>query len=170
MIDAPLGLSNLLTFFLACACLGTMSAQVRAEVVPVWRLAVPAVFAAVVALVLLAGVFQATPMHDGEWMVALIAGGIAGRLRGKALPVEVDRVWGLVRLPRVLDGRLAAGLIVVMSIIDFCSAAMGAPVVDPVHVASITAACAGYIGYRAIIVAMRSGYGTHVELHAAQRR
>lgn len=170
MIDAPLGLANLLTFFLACACFMTTSAQARSEVVPVWRLVVPAVFAGVVALVLLAGVFEATLMHDAEWMAALIVGCVAGWMRGKALPVEVDRVWRLVRLPRALDGRLAAGLVVVMSIVDFASAALGAPVVDPIHVAAAVACCAGFIGCRAMTIAARSDHGTHVELHAAQRR
>ena len=170
MIDAPLSLSNLLTFLLACASFMTMSGQARAEVVPVWRLLLPGVFAAVVALVLLAGVFQATPMHDVEWVAALIIGCVAGRMRGKALPVEVDRVWRLVRLPRAVDGQLAAGLVVVMSIVDFASAALGTPVIDPIHVATVAACCAGFIGCRAMAVAARSDHGTHIELHAAQRR
>ncbi|MBS0537299.1 MAG: hypothetical protein JSR47_01000 [Proteobacteria bacterium] len=168
MLDAPLGLSNLLTIVLAISCLSTMAGQVRAGIVPIWRLALPAAFAAVVALVLLAGVFEATLPHDAEWLIALAMGCLIGRTRGRTLPMEIDRVWGLVRLPRVMDGIAAALVIVAMSFVDFALAASKDLFVQPVHVASVTAFCAGFIGYRAVAIFMRSREVPHVELHSAQ--
>lgn len=168
MLDAPLGLSNLLTVVLAVSCLSTMAGQVRAGIVPIWRLALPAAFAAVVALVLLAGVFEATLPHDAEWLIALLLGCLVGRMRGRTVPIEIDRVWGLVRLPRVMDGIAAALVIVAMAFTDFALAAFKTLFVQPVHVASVTAFCAGFICYRAMAIFMRSRQVPHVELHSAQ--
>ena len=47
---SPLSLANVLTLFAAFFCLWTMSPQARGGVVRLWRLAIPAAFAAVVAL------------------------------------------------------------------------------------------------------------------------
>ena len=168
MTDAPLGLANVLTVVLAVCCLSVMSAQARAGVVRLWRLAIPAVFAAVVALVLLAGVFDATLEHDAEWLVGLLAGGLIGRTRGRARAGDIDRIWGLVRVPGALDGILAAAGLVGLAMIDFASAALRSPVIDPVHVAAAAAFCAGFIGWRAVAIIGRSSHATHVELHVAE--
>src|SRR5262245_23638096 len=101
---SPLSLSNVLTVLVALLCLWTMAPQARGGVVRIWRLAIPPCFAAVEALVLLASVFDATMMSDAEWVVALVIGGVAGRMRGWTMPVAVDQTWGLVRLPRTSDG------------------------------------------------------------------
>ncbi len=74
-MDAPLGLSNVLTVLVAVGCLWTMLPQSRGGVLKLWRLAMPACLAVVQALVLLAGVFDATLGHDAEWIAALIVGG-----------------------------------------------------------------------------------------------
>src|ERR1700761_3676715 len=136
MIDAPLGLSNILTVLLAVCCLWTMTAQARGSIFRLWRLAIPAVFAAVVALVLLAGVFEATLPHDAEWLAGLVLGSLIGRTCGRTLPVEIARVGGLVRQPSAADGLLVAAGVVVLSIVDFASAALQDPVIEPVHVAA----------------------------------
>ena len=170
MIDAPLGLANALTVILAVSCLSIMAAQARAGIVRTWRLAVPAVFAAVVAIVLLAGVFEATLEHDAEWLAGLVLGGLIGRSCGHALAVEIDRIWGLVRVPRAIDDIAAAVGLVILSFIDFASAALRSPVIHPVHVAAAAAFCAGFIGLRAIAIIVRSNHATHVELHGLQRR
>lgn len=169
MIDAPLGLANILTVVLAVCCLWTTIAQTRASIIRLWRLAIPAVFAAVVALVLLAGVFDATLPHDGEWLAGLVMGSLIGRSRGQALAVEIDRVWGLVRLPNAADGLLAAAGIVLLSIVDFASAALQDPVIEPVHVAAAAAFCAGFIGCRAVAIMGRSSQSRHVELYTVDQ-
>jgi len=142
-----------------------MAPQARGGVIRIWRLAMPACFAAVQALVLLAGVFEATLAHDAEWLAGLVLGGVIGRMRGWAMTVEVDQTWGLVRLPRTNDGGLAALVPVALSGIDFASAWLEDPVVEPQHVAAAAALCAGYIGCRALSLIVRSVRAPHVALH-----
>jgi hypothetical protein len=165
MMIAPLSLSNVLTVLVALLCLWTMSPQAHGGVVRLWRLAIPACFAAVEALVLLAGVFDATFAHDAEWLAGLVLGAVIGRMRGWTMTVQVDQMWGLVRLPRTNDGRLAALALVALSAIDFTSAALEDPVIEPQHVAAAAALCAGYIGCRALSLIVRSIRAPHVELH-----
>jgi hypothetical protein len=166
-IIAPLSLSNVLTVLAALICLWTMSPQANGGVWRLWRLAMPAAFAAVVALVLLAGVFDATWQHDGEWLAALVIGGLIGRTRGWTLPVAIDQMWGLVRLPKAKDGLLASLGIVAMSAIDFTSATIEEPLVEPQHVAAGAALFAGFIGCRALAIIVRSTRAPHVQLHDA---
>jgi hypothetical protein len=165
MMIAPLSLSNVLTVLVALLCLWTMSPQAHGGVVRLWRLAIPACFAAVEALVLLAGVFDATFAHDAEWLAGLALGAVIGRLRGWTMTVQVDQTWGLVRLPRTNDGRLAALALVALSAVDFTSAALEDPVIEPQYVAAAAALCAGYIGCRALSLIVRSIRAPHVELH-----
>jgi hypothetical protein len=162
---APLSLSNVLTVVVALVCFWTMSPQARGGVVRLWRLAIPAAFAAVVALMLLAGVFQATLLHDAEWLAALLLGGLIGRSRGWTLPVEIDQARGLVRLPRAMDGLLMAGGTVALASIDFISAAVDDNVIPPEHVAAAAALCAGFLGCRALAIIARSNRAPHVGLH-----
>jgi hypothetical protein len=162
---APLSLSNVLTVLVALLCLWTMSPQAHGGVLRLWRLAIPACFAAVEAMVLLAGVFDATFAHDAEWLAGLVLGAVIGRMRGWTMTVQVDRMWGLVRLPRTNDGRMAALAMVALSAVDFTSAALEDPVIEPQHVAATAALCAGYIGCRALSLIVRSVRAPHVELH-----
>jgi len=162
---SPLSLSNVLTVLVALLCLWTMSPQARGGVVRIWRLAIPACFAAVESLMLLAGVFDATFAHDAEWLAGLVIGSVIGRMRGWTMAVEVDQMWGLVRLPRTNDGRIAALALVALSAIDFVSAALEDPTIEPQHVAAAAALCAGYIGCRALSLIVRSVRAPHVELH-----
>jgi hypothetical protein len=164
---APLSLSNVLTVLAALVCLWTMSPQAHGGVWRLWRLATPAAFAAVVALVLLAGVFDATWQHDAEWLAGLLIGGLVGRTRGWTLPVAIDQMWGLVRLPKSIDGLLAALGIVATAAIDFTGAALEAPLVDPQHVAAGAALFAGFIACRALAIIVRSTRAPHVQLHDA---
>ena len=166
-MDAPLGLSNVLTVLVAVGCLWTMLPQSRGGVLKLWRLAMPACLAVVQALVLLAGVFDATLGHDAEWIAALIVGGIIGRTRGWALAVQVDQKWNLVRLQRTVDGVIAALALVALAAIDFISAALEDPVVAPAYVAAGAAFFAGFIGSRALAMATRATREPHVELHNA---
>jgi hypothetical protein len=166
-VIAPLSLSNVLTVLAALVCLWTMSPQSNGGVWRLWRLATPAAFGSVVALVLLAGVFDATWQHDVEWLTALALGSLIGRTRGWTLPVAIDQMWGLVRLPKSKDGLLASLGIVLMSAIDFTSATLEEPVVEPQHVAAAAALFAGFIGGRALAIIVRSTRAPHVQLHDA---
>ena len=167
---APLSLSNVLTVFVAFACLHTIAPQSRGGVVKLWRLAVPACFAAVEALVLLAGVFDATFGHDAEWVVAALIGILLGRMRGWSMPVEVDRMWELVRLRPSLDGQAAALALIALSFIDFTSAALEQPIIACDHVAAGASLFAGYLGGRAVAIAVRAMRAPHVELQPQRRR
>src|SRR3954469_12698976 len=162
---APLSLSNVLTVIVALICLWTISPQARGGVLRLWRLAMPAAFGAVVALMLLAGVFQATLLHDAEWLAGLLLGGLLGRSRGWTLPVEIDQAHGLVRLPRTTDGMLMAGGVLAAAVLDFVSAALDEALVQPEHIAAAAALCAGYLGCRSLAIIVRSSRAPHVGLH-----
>jgi hypothetical protein len=165
---APLSLSNVLTMLCALLCLWTTSPQAHGGVWRLWRLATPAAFAAVVSLMLLSAVFEATWQHDAEWMAALLIGGLAGRTRGWTLPVEIDQMWGLVRLPRSRDALIAAFGMVAMSVLDFSSAAVEDVVLlEPQHIAAGSALFAGFIGCRALAIIVRSTRAPHVGLRDA---
>jgi hypothetical protein len=164
-VIAPLSLSNVITMLCALLCFWTTSPQAHGGVWRLWRLATPAAFAAVVALMLLSAVFEATWQHDVEWLVALVIGGLIGRARGWAMPVEIDQNWGLVRLPRAKDVLIAASGIVAMSVLDFSSAVIEEVVLlAPEHIAAGSALFAGFIGCRALAIIVRSTRAPHVGL------
>jgi membrane protein CcdC involved in cytochrome C biogenesis len=164
---APFSLSNVATVAFAIVCLWTVAAQARGKVVKLWRLAVPPCFAAVQAFVLLAGVFDATLAHDAEWLAAALAGAVLGRTRGWTAGVEVDRVQDLIRQRRAVDTLLAGVVLLLLALVDSISAALLDPVIEPQHVAAGAAFCAGYLGARALAIAVRAMYLPHVELRAA---
>lgn len=165
VVDAPLSLANVLTVALAVLCLWTAGSQASGGVIKQWRLAVPPCLAAAVALVLLAGVFNATIAHDAEWVAGGILGAAMGRTRGWLMRVDADRKHGLVRLPKAIDGILVAFGTVVLAMVDFASAAREEAVIEPNHVAAAAAVCAGYLGFRALGMTMRAVRAPHVELY-----
>jgi hypothetical protein len=168
LVIAPLSLSNVLTMLCALLCLWTTSPQAHGGVWRLWRLATPAAFAVIVSLMLLSAVFEATWQHDVEWVAALLIGGFVGRTRGWTLPVEIDQMWGLVRLPRSRDALTAAFGIVAMAVLDFSSAALEDMVLlEPQHVAAGAALFAGFIGCRALAIIVRSTRAPHVGLRDA---
>ena len=166
-MDAPLSLANVLTVLIGIGCLWTIANQSLGGIAKLWRLAVPPCLAIVAAMVLLAGVFDASLAHDAEWVVAGLVGWLVGRTRGWSVEVEVDQRSGLVRLGPSLDGLLAALGLLVLTLIDFASAALEEPVIAPSHVAAGAALCAGIIAGRALAVAVRAGRAPHVRLHDA---
>ena len=168
MVISPLSLANVLTVLVAFACLGSLAQQSRGDVVRLWRLAVPPSLAVAPALMLLAGVFDATLVHDAEWLVAGIVGAAIGRTRGWSVPMQVDQTWRLVRLPPTFDATMAAVGLVGLSIIDFVSAALNDPLVAPALVAAAAAFCAGYIGGRAVALAVRARREPHIGLENAR--
>ncbi|HEY6983818.1 hypothetical protein [Reyranella sp.] len=162
---APLSLSNIVTVAAAIFCLWTIGSQSSGGVVKLWRLAIPPCLAGLVALVLLAGVFNATISHDAEWALSAILGGLIGRTRGWLMSVESDQKWGLIRVPRAVDGLAAGFALVVLAMTDFTGAALEDPVIEPQHVAAAAAFCAGYLGLRALAMTMRAVRAPHVELY-----
>jgi hypothetical protein len=166
---SPLSLSNVLTVLVALLCLWTMSPQARGGVMRLWRLGVPAAFAAVVSLMLLSSVFAANFRHDIEWVIALALGGVVGRTRGWTLPIDIDHRFGLVRLPRSRDCLFAAYGIVAAAVIDFGGAALEEQPIGPEHLAAFAALCAGFIGCRALAIIVRSTRAPHVGLNDATR-
>ena len=152
---APLSLSNLLTVLVAFVCYLTASRQAHGGALRLSQLATPACLAAVDALVLLAGVFAATWQHDLEWLAALAAGAALGHLRGWRLCISIDQDRGVVRMPGTRDATLAALALVGLSGIDFTSAYLREPVMEPQFVAALAAFFAGYLGCRALAVAAR---------------
>ena len=166
---SPLSLANLLALLVALVCLWTVSPQARGGVVRLWRLAIPAVFASIVALMLLSSVFEATFQHDAEWVIALVLGGIIGRSRGWTLAVEIDQRFGLARLPRTVDALVIAFFLVGLAALDFISAALEEAFIAPEHVAAGAAFCAGFLGCRALAIIVRATRAPHVGLHDATR-
>jgi hypothetical protein len=162
---APLSLANLITVVLAATCLSTILPQARGDVVKIWRLAMPACLALVVTFVLLAGVFDADLGTDAEWLGALLLGGLAGRIRGWTMVMEVDQASGLVRQRRSADGTLAAAALVLLALLDFASAAARLTWIEAEHVAAASALFAGFVGGRALAMAVRASRLPHRELH-----
>jgi hypothetical protein len=152
---APLSLSNVITVLLAIACLWTIVPQARGDRVRLWRLALPAAFATAQALVLLAGVFDATLAHDAEWLGGGLLGGVLGRTRGWTLSFDLDRARSLITVRRSIDVHLAAIGLIALSAIDFTSAGFEDPVVATDMVAAGAAFFAGYIACRALAIAVR---------------
>ncbi|MBS0222230.1 MAG: hypothetical protein JSR91_15975 [Proteobacteria bacterium] len=165
---ASLSLSNILTLTTAIFCLRVIGAQSSGGVVKLWRLAIPPCLAAVIALVLLAGIFNPTIAHDAEWGVGAVLGAIFGRARGWLMAVESDQKWGLVRVPRTIDGMVIGFALLVLAMTDFAGAALDDPVIDPPHVAAAAAFCAGYLSLRALGMTMRAVRAPHVELYDAE--
>ena len=152
---APLSLSNVLTVFMAVACLWSIAPQARGDGVKMWRVAVPPGFATAQALVLLAGVFDATFVHDAEWLAGGMVGALLGRMRGWALSFDIDRARGLIRVQPSIDVHLAALGLVVLAAIDFTSASVEEAIVATDVVAAGAAFVAGYLGCRALAIAVR---------------
>jgi hypothetical protein len=153
---APLSLSNVLTVLLAIACLWTVVPQARGGRVRLWRMALPPALAIAQALVLLAGVFDATLVHDAEWLGAGLLGAFLGRMRGWNLAFDLDRTRRLISTPPSIDVHLAAIGLVVLAAIDFTSASLETPIMPTDIVASGAAFVAGYIACRALALAVRA--------------
>lgn len=152
---APLSLANILTVLMAIACLWTIVPQARGDGVKLWRMAVPPGFAIAQALVLLAGVFDATVAHDAEWLGGGILGAVLGRMRGWTISFDIDRSRGLIRVHRSIDIHLAAIGLVVLAAVDFVSASFEDPIVATDFVAAGAAFFAGYLSCRALAIVVR---------------
>src|SRR5262245_45216644 len=159
---APLSLSDVATVVFAVLCLITIAPQASGRVVKLWRLAVPPCFAAVQAFVLLASVFDANLQNDAEFLLAAMVGLLFGRMRGWSVLIEVDQRHELIRQQRTADGPLMAIALLLLALTDFVGAALLDPVIEPQHVAAGAALCAGYLGGRALAIAVRTTRLPHV--------
>jgi hypothetical protein len=160
---APLSLTNVLTVIIALLCLWIIIPQARGGAVKTWRLSMPPILAIVQAVVLLAGVFEASLAHDIEFVVAAVLGAAFGRMRGWTLPIDVDRTHDLVRLRPSVDAHVAALGLVILAAIDSTSASLEEAIVPTQHVAAAAAFLAGYLGCRALSImvrARRTGHAT----------
>lgn len=154
-IDAPLGLVNILTLLSALACLWVVSPEGRGRMIRAWVVPVPGALAGLVAIVLLAGVFEAKPIHDAEWIMGLLLGAFIGRARGWSLHVDISATSGVMRVGRRWDGVTFAVGVVAMAVIDLVNAAAEEPILHPAHVAAAAAFCAGFLGCRALALLVR---------------
>jgi hypothetical protein len=161
IVDAPLGLANVLTVLCALVCLWTVLPEKRGGVIQARLLALSAGLAGVVALVLLAGVFDATLARDAEWTAALVLGAVIGRARGWSLPFEIALPGGIAGLRARWDGVFVAAGIAAAAFVDFAIAALEQPVVHPIHIAAVAAFCAGFLGSRALAILVRLERRTH---------
>jgi hypothetical protein len=152
---STLSLANGLTLLFAALCLWTMAAQSRGGVTTLGRVALPGGFALMATLMLLAGVFEASILFDILWVAAFALGSMIGRIRGWMLTVQTNKEAGLVMLPATVDGLIVAGILAMLSMIDFTSAMIGEPVIDPGYIAAASALCAGFLGYRVLVIALR---------------
>jgi len=153
---SPLGLANGLTLLFALLCLWMSASQSRGGMTTLGRLALPGGFAIIAALMLLASVFETSVFHDVLWLAAFVVGSFLGRRRGWTLPLRADKATGLVWLPRSIDGVVASLILVVAMSIDFVSALVGEVLVEPAYIAAVSALCGGFLGYRVLVIALRS--------------
>lgn len=152
---ASLSLANGLTLLFAALCLWTMGLQSRGGVTTLGRVALPGGFALLATLMLLAGVFETSILFDMLWVAAFALGAVVGRLRGWTLSVQSNREAGLVSLPATVDGLVAALILTALSGIDFASAMLGEALIEPGYIAAASALCAGFLGYRVLVIALR---------------
>ena len=146
---STLSLANGLTLLFAALCLWTMAAQSRGGVTTLGRVALPGGFALMATLMLLAGVFEASILFDILWVVAFAVGSAIGRVRGWTLTVQSNKEAGLVSLPATVDG-----LVVAISLAAR-SGMLGDALIEPGYVAAASALCAGFLGYRVLVIALR---------------
>jgi hypothetical protein len=152
---STLSLANGLTLLFAALCLWTMALQSRGGVTTLGRVALPGGFAVLATLMLLAGVFETSILFDILWVVAFALGSMIGRVRGWMLSVQSNRKAGLVSLPATVDGLVAALILAALSGIDFTSAMLGEALIEPGYIAAASALCAGFLGYRMLVIALR---------------
>lgn len=152
---STLSLANGLTLLFAALCLWTMASQSRGGVTTLGRVALPGGFALMATLMLLAGVFEVSLLFDILWVAAFVVGSVIGRIRGWTLNVQSNREAGLVSLPATVDGLIAALILAALSGIDFASAILGEALVPPGYIAAASALCAGFLGYRVLVIALR---------------
>ena len=158
-------LAAVLNLAIAAACVWGALPEVRSKPVKLWRLGVPPMLGAVVAVILLAG----TPTNhvlEGIWAAAALLGGLAGAAIGSRVRSETDQMWGLVRLRPTYLGVAAATCILAMAMIDSITTLLGYPPAPADRDPAIGGALfAGFLVGRAWTFANKAIRAPHVELH-----
>jgi hypothetical protein len=97
---------------------------------------------------------------------AMAAGLAVGILRGITLELQVDHMFGKVRLPRARGSLLVALALLGAVLLEIGGALVG-PSAAVVRLAApeIAAACAGMLAGRAMAIVMRWRRAPHVDLH-----
>ncbi|WP_422001190.1 hypothetical protein [Reyranella sp.] len=153
---APLSLTNVISLLSAIICLSMIASQTTGRVQSVSRLALPPALAVVVALILLAGVFDAGFVSDGLWVIGAIVGFILGRVRGQMLSMEILPAARSIRAAQTADNLVAALMLLALTSTDFISAALRHPLLQPGLVAIGGAVCAGFLAGRFLAIALRA--------------
>ena len=160
----PLSLANILTVMAAGACLWSVIPEAQGKVQKLWRLAVPAFLATVVALVMLAGAVT-TFAHDATWSATAVIGVVGGLLRGRSIAVQTDQVWGVVRPQPAIDAAIVALGVVTAALIDAVSGFFPQDALPrQAHLSAASSLFAGYLTGRAWIIGTRAARSSHVDL------
>jgi hypothetical protein len=158
-------LAAILNLAIAAGCVWAALPEIRSRPVRLWRLGVPPLLGAVVAIVLLAGT-PANHLLEGIWLAAAFAGVAAGAAMGSRVRSETDQMWGLVRLQPTYLGITAAGCILAMATIDSLTTLLGYPPAPTNRDPAIgSALLAGFLAGRAWTLAAKAIRASHVELH-----
>ena len=150
-----------LTALFAAVAVGAIAFELRREVVPLWRLALPPLAAVACVLSL-----PPEPRWLGAAIGAAVVGIVAGSVRGLSPALRADCQWHVVRLRRAeFDGMAVALLIALLAGADI------APVVEfvarrstPPPFAAIAFLGAGYLVGRAASIGVRSRSTPHDDM------
>ena len=163
-MNYPLSLVNVVTVIAAAACLWAIVPEAQGKTQKLWRLAVPAALALLVALVLLAGAVTSFA-HDATWAATAVVGTIGGTVRGRSVGVQTDQVWGVVRPQPVLDGAVVAVCVLATALLDAVAGFLSQGVLPrQAHIAAASALFAGYLPGRAWTIGTRATRSPHVDL------
>jgi hypothetical protein len=158
-------LPAVLNIGIAAACVWGTLPEVRNRPVMLWKLGVPPLLGAVVAIILLAG----TPSNhvlEATWAAAAVIGGLVGAVMGNRVRTETDQMWGLVRLQPTYLGVAAAACIFAVTMIDSLTTLLGYPPAPTNRDPAIGGALfAGFLVGRVWTVAAKAIRSSHVELH-----
>ena len=160
----PLSLVNILTVIAASACLWAAVPEAQGKPQKLWRIAVPPFLATLVALVLLAGAVTSFA-HDATWAATALVGTVVGLIRGRAIGVQTDQVWGVVRPQPVLDGAVIAVGVVAAALLDAVAGFLPPGTLPrQAHIAAASSLFAGYLAGRAWSMGTRAARSPHVDL------
>ncbi len=158
-------LAALLNVFLAVAGLWATLPETRGKPVKLWRLGVPPIFCTVTAIVMLAN--TPTPhLVEFMWIGAGLIGAVVGMVVGSRVHLEVDQMWGAIRLKPSYAGLATAVGVLLMVFADSIALWMGIGLWPPGHDPAIGAALlSGFLDGRAWRIAARAVRSPHAELH-----
>jgi hypothetical protein len=158
-------LAAILNLAIAAGCVWAALPEVRNRPVRLWRLGIPPLLAAMVAIVLLAGT-PANHLLEGIWLGAAIVGIAAGAAMGRRMRSETDQMWGLVRLQPTYIGVAAAACILAMAMVDALITLLGYPPAPTDRDPAVGGALfAGFLAGRVWTLAAKAIRDSHVELH-----